>query len=54
MVENEAVSEVEASARAIRHYCPICAAVMYKGYLEGEDGLQWICPEPDCGFYEPV
>ena len=35
----------------INHYCHICAATMYHGEWNGMIG--WVCPDPECYFFEP-
>lgn len=38
------------SIQASRHYCQ-CGAVMIHQEWEGMMG--WLCPDPDCGLFEP-
>jgi hypothetical protein len=41
-----------AELAAIPKFCPICGAIMAQQLFEGV--LCWVCPDPDCGYVEPV
>lgn len=43
--------QIEVESAMWYHFCPICATIMYHGEWNGMIG--WVCPDPDCNFFEP-